>query len=294
MKNLIFCAVACSALAVNAVEVDGVAATVGNVTILRSDVLAEMTRRGVSGESRYTEFRNGLIERELVLKAAAKAKLTMQDWVVDDRIRAIVDDSFGGDRTKLESMLIGRRISEADWRRKIKEDMVVAAMRWTVVDKNVTASPSEMREEYDKNPSRYSAGDKVSVSVILLSPENAAKRSEVAELLKTVDFSELAKKYSSDKRAGEGGVYRNIVPEDEFSEIVCAEIAKTPKGAISRWIELGGWNFLLRKDDETKSARRSFADAYADIEANVKTEKAKRLYDEWIERLKAETYIKIH
>ena len=76
MKNLIFCAVACSALAVNAVEVDGVAATVGNVTILRSDVLAEMTRRGVSGESRYTEFRNGLIERELILKAAAKAKLT--------------------------------------------------------------------------------------------------------------------------------------------------------------------------------------------------------------------------
>lgn len=294
MKKLLFCAVAVMMVAANAVEVDGVAATVGNVTILRSDVLEEMMRRGISDESRYVEFRNRLVERELILKAAAKAKLTMQDWVVDDRIRAIVDDSFGGDRIKLEAMLVERKISEVDWRRKIKEDMVVAAMRWTVVDKFVTASPSEMREEYERNSSRYSAGDKVSVSVILLSPENAAKKTEITNLLKKEDFSSLAKKYSADKRAKEGGVYKDIVAEDEFSEVVCNEIAKTPKGAISQWIEIGGWNFLLRKDDEKSSAKRAFVDAYNDIEANVKEAKSKRLYNEWIERLKAETYIKIH
>lgn len=294
MKKLLFCAVAVMMVAANAVEVDGVAATVGNVTILRSDVLEEMMRRGISDESRYVEFRNRLVERELILKAATKAKLTMQDWVVDDRIRAIVDDSFGGDRIKLEAMLVERKISEVDWRRKIKEDMVVAAMRWTIVDKFVTASPSEMREEYEKNSSRYSAGDKVSVSVILLSPENAAKKTEITNLLKKEDFSSLAKKYSADKRAKEGGAYKDIVAEDEFSEVVCKEIAKTPKGAISQWIEIGGWNFLLRKDDEKSSAKRAFVDAYADIEANVKEAKSKRLYDEWIERLKAETYIKIH
>lgn len=294
MKKLLFCAVAVMMVAANAVEVDGVAATVGNVTILRSDVLEEMMRRGISDESRYVEFRNRLVERELILKAATKAKLTMQDWVVDDRIRAIVDDSFGGDRIKLEAMLVERKISEVDWRRKIKEDMVVAAMRWTVVDKFVTASPSEMREEYEKNSSRYSAGDKVSVSVILLSPENAAKKTEITNLLKKEDFSSLAKKYSADKHAKEGGVYKDIVAEDEFSEVVCKEIAKTPKGAISQWIEIGGWNFLLRKDDEKLSAKRAFVDAYNDIEANVKEAKSKRLYNEWIERLKAETYIKIH
>lgn len=294
MKKLLFCAVAFMMVAANAVEVDGVAATVGNVTILRSDVLEEMMRRGISDESRYVEFRNRLVERELILKAATKAKLTMQDWVVDDRIRAIVDDSFGGDRIKLEAMLVERKISEVDWRRKIKEDMVVAAMRWTIVDKFVTASPSEMREEYEKNSSRYSAGDKVSVSVILLSPENAAKKTEITNLLKKEDFSSLAKKYSADKRAKEGGAYKDIVAEDEFSEVVCKEIAKTPKGAISQWIEIGGWNFLLRKDDEKSSAKRAFVDAYADIEANVKEAKSKRLYDEWIERLKAEAYIKIH
>lgn len=294
MKKLIFCAVASATAALSAVEVDGVVATVGNVTILRSDVRNEMMRRGITDESRFVEFRNKLVERELILKAAAKAKLTMQDWVVDDRIRAIVDDSFGGDRTKLESMLIKEKISETDWRRRIKEDMVVAAMRWTVVDKNISASPAEMLREYEKNASRYSAGGKVSVSVILLSPEKSTKKKEITNLLKSVSFADLAKKYSSDKHAGKGGVYKDIVPEDEFSTTVCEEIAKTPKGALSNWIEIGGWSFLLRKDDEKGASKLSFTDAYADIEANVKIEKTKRHYDEWIERLKTETYIKIH
>ena len=291
---MIFCAAVCATVAVDALEVDGVAATVGNVTILHSQVIDEMMRRGVSDERLYPEFRDKLVERELILKAAAKAKLTMQDWVVEDRIRAIVDESFGGDRTKLEAMLVERKISEADWRRRIKEDMVVAAMRWTVVDKNVTASPMEMREEYVKNSERYSSGNTVSVSVILLSPENSEKKKEITELLKSESFADLAKKYSSDKRAKKGGVYRDIVPEDEFSAAVCEEIAKTPKGSVSKWLETGGWSFLLRKDDEKPSSKRSFADAYEDIEANVKLAKQKRLYDGWIKRLKAETYIKIH
>jgi parvulin-like peptidyl-prolyl isomerase len=294
MKRLIFCAAVCATVAVDALEVDGVAATVGNVTILHSQVIDEMMRRGVSDERLYPEFRDKLVERELILKAAAKAKLTMQDWVVEDRIRAIVDESFGGDRTKLEAMLVERKISEADWRRRIKEDMVVAAMRRTVVDKNVTASPMEMREEYVKNSERYSSGNTVSVSVILLSPENSEKKKEITELLKSESFADLARKYSSDKRAKKGGRYRDIVPEDEFSAAVCEEIAKTPKGSVSKWLEIGGWSFLLRKDDEKPSSKRSFADAYADIEANVKLAKQKRLYDGWIKRLKAETYIKIH
>lgn len=294
MKKLIFCAVASAAAVLGAAEIDGIAATVGNVAILQSDVRNEMTRRGVSDESCFVEFRNKLIERELILKAAAKAKLTMQDWVVDDRIRAIVDDSFGGDRTRLETMLIREKISESDWRRKIKEDMVVAAMRWTVVDRNVTASPAEMREEYEKNASRYSTGGRVSVSVILLSPDKADKKAEITEQLKSVDFADLAKKYSADKQARNGGAYKDIVPDEEFSAVVCEAIAKTPKGALSDWIELGGWNFLLRKDDEKGVSKLSFLDAYADIEANVKEAEVKRLYDEWIERLKAETYIKIH
>ena len=45
----------------------------------------------------------------------------------------------------------------------------------------------------------------------------------------------------------------------------------------------------------TSSLRKmSFADAYDVIAANVKNEEAKRIYTDWIERLKKETFIKVY
>ena len=64
------------ALSAFAVEVDGIAARVGSSVILKSDVIGEMRRAGV-GPDRYAAVRGEMIERELMLKAAAKAKLQM-------------------------------------------------------------------------------------------------------------------------------------------------------------------------------------------------------------------------
>ena len=67
-----------------------------------------------------------------------------------------------------------------------------------------------------------------------------------------------------------------------------------PKATISHWIEIDGWSFLLRKDAETTGKALSFDEAYDDIEAAVKEDEARRLYTAWVERLRAETYIKVY
>ena len=278
---------------VSAVEVDGIAATVGSQSILRSEVVNEMRRIGAD-ESRFNEVRNALIDRKLIAKAATDAKMTMQEWVVDNRIREIVDSAFEGDRNKLVAALAKQKLPYPEWRQKIKDDMVVGAMRWNVVDKNVTASPAELRAEYEAHPERYRADGTVSVSVILLKPEDADKRAEVLEALKDEPFAALAKKYSADTHAKDGGLWKDVRPQEVFRPEICDEIAKMPVGTVSDWIDLSGWSFLLRKDAETSAETKSFADAYADIEENVRQANAKKLYLEWIERLKSETYIKVY
>ena len=265
-----------------AIEVDGVAATVGTESILRSDVLNELARMGAPDGEGYSQVLNAMIDRKLIIKAARESKMTMQDWVVDNRIREIVNKSFGGDRNKLIEALGKQRMSYPEWRAKTKDDLVIGAMRWQVVDKNVVASPSAMRKEYETHKSLYVKDHKVSVSVILLKPEEQAKRDEIAKSLKEKTFEELG-----------GKKYENVKPEDLFKPEVCAEIEKMPKGTISHWIEIDGWSFLLRKDAETTGKALSFDEAYDAIEAAVKEDEAKRLYTEWIERLKAETYIKV-
>jgi peptidyl-prolyl cis-trans isomerase SurA len=266
---------------------------VGTAVILKSDVVQELMRTG-QDESRYGAVRNEMIERELILAAAADSKMTMQEWVVEDRIRKIIDSSFGGDRNRLIAMLAGQKVSYPEWRKRMRDDMVVAAMRWQMVDKNVNPSPAAIREEYERNPKNYFRDSRVTVSAILLGPDDAAKKTEVEAALKRESFGEVAKRYSADARAKDGGQWKDVKPDDVFRPEICAEISKMPVGTISKWVELDGWNFLLRKDAESGGEKMSFAEAYDEIVAAIRRAESKRLYDAWIERLKRETYIKVY
>lgn len=280
------------ALSVSAAEIDGIAVRVGSDAILKSDIEQEMLRRRAP-ESAYSEIRNELIDRKLILKAAAATKMTMQDWVVESRLREIIDRAFEGDRNKLMETLSQQKVSYPEWRQRMKDDMIVGAMRWNVVDKYVVARPSALLKAYKDHPERYSTNGKVSVSVILLKPEDATLRDEVSELLSSTDFAEVARKYSVDVRASDGGAWVDIVPEEVFKPEICEEIAKMPKSTLSHWIELDGWSFLLRKDAETPGELLPFEEVYDKIEADVKEAEAKAAYEAWIERLRAETYIKV-
>ena len=293
MKKVMTAVALFVALSAFAVEVDGIAARVGSSVILKSAVLGEMRRAGV-GEEKYAEVRGEMIERELILKAAARAKLQMQDWVVENRVREIVTRMFGGDANRFKAALARDRVTFPEWRQRVKDDMVVSAMRWQTVDKTVSANPADMRREYESHPERYMTGNRVTVSAILIGPGDADKKPEIEEALKTEPFAEVAKKYSSDARAKDGGQWKDIKPEDEFRPEVCAEIAKMKKGETSKWIELDGWNFLVRKDDEKAGSKMTFEEAYDAVAFNVRKAEADRRYREWIDRLKAETYIKIY
>ena len=292
MKVEVALALGLLASAAVAVGVDGIAAKVDSSVILRSEVVNELRRMGADA-TRFTEVRNDMIDRRLILKAAAASKLTMQDWVVENRVREIIARVFGGDRNKLMETLARQKISYTEWRERMREDLIVSAMRWQVVDKNVTASPAEMKEEYASHPERYALDRKVTVSVILLKPEDAAKKAEVDAALKNEPFADVARRYSADVNASKGGVWKDVNPEESFRSEVCAEIEKMPKGTISKWIDLDGWSFLLRKDDETEPRPRTFAEAYDDIEANVKEARARKIYEDWLERLRADAYIKV-
>ena len=276
----------------SAVEVDGVAANVGSDTILKSEVFAEMRRRNASADD-YADIRNDLIDRKLILKAARDAKITLPSWVVDKSVREFIDRSFGGDRNKLIQSLSKQKMSYTEWFSRHKDDMTIAAMRWNVIDKNIVPGPADLKKEYSENSKRYRVGGKVTVSVILLKPEDMSLRDKISVEIQKKSFAELAKKYSADSRAADGGMWKDVVPGDVFKEEICEEIQKMPKGTISRWIEIDGWSFLLRKESEIPGRQLGFIDAYDEIAANVKDAQAKRAYQEWIERLREETYIKV-
>lgn len=292
MKKLALAIVLACAFCASAEEVDGIVAQVGDTAILRSEVLRRMHPFGGSVNEDYDKLLQQIIEEKLILKAASLAKMSMQEWVVDNRIREITEKTFGGDRNKLIEALAAEKLPFSDFRQRIKEDLIVTAMRWNAIDKYVNPSPAQMRKEYQEHPELYRTQATTTVSVILL--REGDDREAVDEALKTQDFADVARRYSADTHARDGGLWKDIRPEDVFLKQVCDEIAKLKDGETSGWIDLGGWAFLVRKESETPAKERSFADAYDDIEMNCRIRRSDELYRRWIDILKADTYIKVY
>ena len=315
MKGLsLFAAIAVSAVA-GAAMLDGIAARIDSRVITVGDVMSELRRhpeireRVVSSanesemQALYRAALDTLIERRLILKAAEAKKMEIPEWVIDNQIREIVHDMFGDDMNRLEEELSRSKIPMTEYRNTIKEDITVRGMRQQMIEQYVTASPSAMRKEYRDHPERYRQESKVSVRVILLKPPtpgdgqasiNTRSAQIDEELAKGESFSDLAIKYSADSHAKDGGLWKDVNPEESFRPEIASAIAKLEVGKVSKMIDLDGWGFIVKKESETGAKTMSFEEAYEKISWTVRNAAAKKAYDEWIARLKDDAFIKIY
>ena len=317
MKKLIITvsATVLAGLSVSAAMLDGIAARIDSRVITVGDVMAELRRHPeirekVSTPGGDTEMQelykaalDMLIERRLILKAADAKKMEIPEWVIDNQIREIVHDMFGGDMNRLEEELARSKIPMSEYRNTIKEDITVRGMRQQMIEQYITASPGEMRKEYRDHPERYRDEAKVSVRVILLKPPtpgdglasiNTRWMQIGEELAKGEKFSDMAIKYSADSHAKDGGLWANVNPAEAFRPEIVAEIEKLDVGKVSKMIDIDGWGFVVLKESEVAAKTQSFSEAYDKISANVRKVAAKKAYDEWIARLKEDAFIKVY
>lgn len=296
-----------------AATLDGLAAKVNDNVITVGDVMTEIQRsprlRGHFLTSRtedaaklYSETLDMLIDRKLILQAAAEKKMQMQEWVVDNRVREIVKNAFGGDMNKLAEELAKSRIAITDWRNTIRDDMIIQAMRYQLIEKNLQATPAAMRKEYKEHRARYATEYKATVRVVLLRPPqgddketpSVTTRGEeiLARLEKGEAFADLARLYSSDSHAKDGGEWKDVNPQEAFRPEIADTIAKLKVGEFSQIVNLDGWGFIVKKESETIGKQQSFAEAYDEIARNVKNEAGKAEYDAWMKRLRAQAFVK--
>ena len=315
MKRLSLFAALAASLVSSAAMLDGVAARIDARVITVGDVMAELRRHPeirekvkTSGDESemqalYRAALDMLIERRLILKAAEAKKMEIPEWVIDNQIREIVHDMFGGDMNRLEEELSRSKITMPEYRETIKDDITVRGMRQQMIEQYVTASPSAMRKEYRDHPERYRQESKVSVRVILLKPPTpgdglasiGTRWMQIGEeLAKGENFADMAIKYSADSHAKDGGLWKDVNPEESFRPEIAAEIAKLEVGKVSKMIDIDGWGFIVKKESETGSKTMSFEEAYDKISWTVRNDAAQKAYDEWIARLKDDAFIKIY
>jgi parvulin-like peptidyl-prolyl isomerase len=295
----------------SALLLDGVAAYVNADMITIAEVMSEVRRSPWAETSPalrekrlrelYKATLDALIDRRLILASAIKTKVQLQSWAVESRVREIVVNNFDGDKTKLHNLLAERKISLEEWKKNIEEDLMIQAMRYQQVEKRVTPTPTEVRNEYEANKGKYQTENAVAVSMIILDPPEKegdesieARAKKIAEALKGgTAFASLAKTYSKDAKASSGGSWGKVNPDDVFRKEITVALNALKPGEVSSLVVLDGYGYIVRKDEQQDSRMLTFEEAAPYVESHLRMRQAEKLYKEWMERLRKEAYIKI-
>jgi len=292
----------------------GFALVVGEQSITTDEVIAPVFERLSQAAQRYDferfrQLATPVIEQQLVDRISdallySRAKSDAGENVKDelDRVTAaevkrfVMD--FGGDYAKAEQAL--KRMG-MDWekfqqyqRRKILSQSYIAQK---MPDRDQPVSYSEMLAVYNEIKDKlYSTPASLQFRLIDIEPAklknvdvNMPRNEQARELAYKIverlneggEFDELAKEYSQDSRASEGGLWRKLDPESLASpyDILAATAAKMKPGEVAGPVEKEGHIFIMQMVEFTPKSVEPFEKVQNQVKADITVGRMRKAYD---------------
>jgi len=252
----------------------------------------------------YDEALDDLINAKLVLKAYdADTKINKEgvDKYVDKKVTDFIQDRFGGDRQEFLKALREEKLSLDEWRRRMRERIIVGMMRGREVDSKVVISPKDVREIYLANPKKYFREEQLKLRVILIhgstnAPDFAVRQASASNALVQLkggaDFADLAKKLSEDGKATQGGDWGWVETKDLRPELA-VPLSALATNSLSGVITMEGDFYLVKLEDRNPSGVQPFEAVRGTIEKELRRKEIRQLSSVWFARLRKDAYIKI-
>jgi len=299
------------------VTLDGVAAHVNDAVITVSEVKEAIaplipqlrqvyTGADLDGKVReiYGEALDDLINAKLILKAyEADTKINKEgvDKYVEKKVGDFIQDRFGGDRQEFLKALREEHMSMEEWRRRMRERIIVGMMRSREVEGKVVISPRDVIQIYNGNAAKYHREEQVSLRVILIhgstnESDRAVRETSAKEARAKAaggnDFAEMARQLSEDGKADKGGDWGWMEIRDLRPEL--AEAVKGLKtNAVSEVVRMDGDYYLIKLENRHEAGPIPFEDVRTSIEKDLRRKEIRRLSTVWMEQLKKDAYIQI-
>jgi peptidyl-prolyl cis-trans isomerase SurA len=303
----------CAAFAGEPEVINGIAAVVNGDVITYSQVRELSAPREKLLRSQYTgeelekalkEAREAalkdLIDRRLIIQAFQKEKYEIPDHFVEEQVRGIIKESFGGDRNTFVKTLEAQSYSLGEFKQKETERMIVQAMRAKNVKKSPISSPTKVEEYYKKHRAEFTAKEQIKLRMIMIpghadtgqsATQKALAEEVLGQLAGGAEFERIAQTYSEDGTRDVGGDWGWI--ERKTLAAPLEKIAfNMPVGRISNIIDYGGNYYILKVEERQGGTTRSLAEARPDIEKKLLQEEAQNLQERWIAGLRAKAFIR--
>ena len=298
------------ALAAESDLVDAIYAVVHDSVITRHEV-AVMTLPALDTLSRQykgvelqrqlaqTEHDNleQLVTRQLILHEFKTAGYSLPDSVIDELVRSRIRADYG-DEITLTRTLQARGITKEQFRNQIRDQFIVRALREKNISSEIIISPHKIQLYYEQHTNDFGESDKVKVKMIMLnkpSQEEAVQVKGRAEEILTrlregADFAEMAKLYSQDSFAKQGGEHGWIEQKVLGKELADA-CAKLKAGQTTDVIETKEAVWLIQMEEKNPAHTKPLSEVRDQIEKNLLLDEQKRLEKQWIDKLRKKTFV---
>ena len=296
--------------------VDGVAATVNGEVVTMSEVAKIVDTQEMIMKRIYPpgspilkqkvaevekQALQDLIDRVLVLQEFKKMGGTIRPQIIDDAVRRIIRERFDDDRDKFLSELRKFGMGLPEFKELEEKKLIVQIMRTRESRKAGISTPNELDEFYKKNKKAlYREKDYVKLRMITfgkVGPDGTEQKPLAEDVRRKLveegaDFATMAKSYSQDSRAEDGGDWDWIEGETLRKDL--SEIAFGLKeNQVSQIIEDDRSLRIMMVEAKRYGATKPFKEVKEDVERRVLLEKRKEAVGRWMGRLRKKSNIRM-
>jgi peptidyl-prolyl cis-trans isomerase SurA len=248
-------------------------------------------------EDMRTDARERFLENQLILHEFETAGYSLPESVIDDYVHQRIRSRYR-DRATLTKTLQAEGITFEKYRKQTRDQFIIEQMRYKNVSDAVLISPYKIEVYYVAHTNDFKVEDQVKLRLIALNKpvDDAGQiRTLADEILSKINggasFAEMAKVYSQDSHAGEGGDWGWFETSKLLKELATAAEALKP-GERSGVIEVKEACYLLLVEDKRPAHIKPLSEVRNEIEKILLDHEHARLRQQWIDRLKKKTFVR--
>ncbi len=298
---------------------DGIAATVNGRVITRGEAREAVAARRflIVRQERNPAQRRRLLEeaeregledllnRELILSEFEKKGGSMKSHYVDAEVNRFIRENYNNDRKAFLKELREAGVTLRKFRETREQQLIVSYMQSDAVRNAPPPTPSEVNAFYQRNMADYREEGQVRLRTITVpkSPPGdfvsteASQRALASDILRRIRggsaFAEMARQYSSDSVAGDGGD-RGFIGRDTLRQDLTDVAFSLKTGEVSDILEDPRNYYILFVEDRRYGRTAPLSEVREEIERRVMQERQKKLVDAWLDRIRRRAVIRYY
>ncbi len=239
-----------------------------------------------------------LIENKLILQEAKRQEITVSQEEIDERYEQIKEDFDSDVQFKIFLESQGMNIDEL--KNSIEDNLKISKTTMHIRHKaQQKISPVDVVRYYKEHEDDFAEEPKVHVLHILIrsTGDDASDRVRAQKVLDLInkgeDFKAVAREYSQGPHAVRGGDLGFLAHGQHIPEIDKAAFS-LQVGEVSDLIKSSLGYHIIKVKQKKKERVKPFVEVQDEIQNRLLKEKARDIWDEWMDGIKKKSFIEIY